>query len=167
MNIRLLTPSDAKQYWNLRLEALKQNPEAFATSYEEAIQRENPIDRVAQNLSIEGNFTFGAFKDEELVGVVTLLQETPAKLSHRANVVAMYVTPDTRGNGIGEKLLTKAIEQAKSITVLKKINLTVVTTNERAKKLYEKLGFKVFGTEIKALKINDTFYDEDYMVLFL
>ncbi|RSK26580.1 GNAT family N-acetyltransferase [Bacillus sp. HMF5848] len=162
-----LEPLDAKQYWDLRLEALDQNPEAFATSYEEAIQRENPIDGVAKNLTNEGNFTFGSFKNEELVGVVTLLQETPIKLSHRANILAMYVSPKMRGEGIGEKLLLEAIEQAKSINSIEKINLTVVTTNERAKKLYEKLGFKVFGTEIKALKINENYYDEDYMVLFL
>jgi hypothetical protein len=73
MNVRLLNSSDANKYWNLRLEALEQNPEAFATSYEEAIQRENPDERATQNLSIEGNFTFGAFDDEELVGVVTLV----------------------------------------------------------------------------------------------
>jgi RimJ/RimL family protein N-acetyltransferase len=167
MNIRLLKPSDAKQYWELRLEALEQNPEAFATSYEEAIQRENPIDGVAKNLTNEGNFTFGAFKNEDLIGIVTLLQETPIKLNHRANILAMYVSPKMRGVGVGKELLSEAIEQAKSINNIEKINLTVVTSNERAKKLYEKLGFIVFGTEIHALKINDNYYDEDYMVLFL
>ncbi|WP_137791945.1 GNAT family N-acetyltransferase [Bacillus sp. E(2018)] len=167
MNIRLLKPSDARQYWGLRLEALEQNPEAFATSYEEAIQRENPIDGVAKNLTNEGNFTFGAFSNEELVGVVTLLQETPIKLSHRANILAMYVSPKMRGVGVGKELLLEAIEQAKSIKVIEKINLTVVTSNERAKKLYGNLGFKVFGTEIQAFKIDDKYFDEDYMVLFL
>jgi RimJ/RimL family protein N-acetyltransferase len=47
------------------------------------------------------------------------------------------------------------------------LNLTVVTINERAKKLYTKLGFKAFGMEEKALKINGNYYDEEYMALLL
>jgi ribosomal protein S18 acetylase RimI-like enzyme len=167
MNIRLLKPTDAKSYWELRLEALKENPEAFASSYQEAVKRENPVDRVARNLSNEGNFTFGAFHNEQLVGVVTLLQETLMKLRHRANLVAMYVSPNMRGLGIGEHLLSVAINQAKSIEGIGKLNLTVVATNENAKTLYTKLGFKVFGVEEQALKIDDNYYDEEHMVLFL
>ena len=71
MKIKRLQSQDAEQYWNLRLEALKQNPEAFATSYEEAIQRKNPVERVSGDLEQEENYTFGAFDQEELVGMVT------------------------------------------------------------------------------------------------
>ncbi|TKI89487.1 GNAT family N-acetyltransferase, partial [Bacillus cereus] len=44
--IRLLTKADAKQYWELRLQALQVNPEAFVTTYEEAVRQENPLERV-------------------------------------------------------------------------------------------------------------------------
>lgn len=81
MKVRLLTPSDAESYWALRIEGLKNYPEAFATSYEEAINKENPIEQVANNLKTKGNFTFGAFDEyEELIGVVTLIQEQHKKL---------------------------------------------------------------------------------------
>ena len=168
MNIRLLKPSDAKGYWKLRLEALKQNPEAFATSYEEAIKRVNPVEGLARSLANKENFTFGAFNNNGiLVGVVTLLQETSLKLRHKANILAMYVSPEARGLGVGQELLLEAINQAKSIETIKKTNLTVVTTNESAKGLYAKLGFKIYGTEEQALIMNNNYYDEEYMVLFL
>ncbi|MFB4169426.1 GNAT family N-acetyltransferase [Virgibacillus sp. JSM 102003] len=167
MDIRLLDASDAKKYWDLRLEALEQNPEAFATSYEEAILRENPVEGVAKNLSKEGSFTFGAFHNNELIGVVTLLQETPLKLKHKANILAMYVSPRMRGLGVGNEILLEAINQAKSMKTIENLNLTVVTSNESAKRLYSKLGFKVFGTEKRALIINDNYYDEEYRVLYL
>lgn len=167
MDIRLLDASDAKKYWDLRLEALKQNPEAFATSYEEAISRGNPVEGVAKNLSKEGSFTFGAFQNNELIGVVTLLQEAPLKLRHKANILAMYVNPKMRGLGVGNEILVEAINHAKSIKTIENLNLTVVTTNESAKKLYSKLGFKVFGTEKRALRINDNYFDEEYRVLYL
>lgn len=167
MEIRLLIPADAESYWALRLEALKQNPEAFATSYEEAINRENPIDQVAGNFTTKGNYTFGAFDSKELIGVVTLVQEKADKLQHRANIFAMYVTPSKQGLGVGGALLTEAVNKAKTIEVIEKINLTVTASNEKAKKLYTKLGFKVFGLEEKALKVNGVFYIDEHMVLHL
>ncbi len=167
MEIRLLTVTDANKYWDLRLEALKQSPEAFSSSHEEAIQQEAPIERVANNLSAEGNFTFGAFEQGELLGAVTLLQEKSLKLNHKANIYAMYVTPRKRGLGLGKALLSAAINQARKLTSIEKLNLTVVTTNEQAKKLYSSLGFKVFGMEVQALKINGQYFDEEYLSLFL
>lgn len=167
MEVRLLTPADAKSYWDLRLEALKQSPESFASSYEDAIKRNNPIQQVRNNLNTKGNYTFGAFDHEELIGVVTLVQEQAEKLRHRANIYAMYVTPKKRGHGVGETLLTETITLAKNLEEVIKINLQVVSKNEPAKRLYTRMGFKVFGTEKHALKIDDQYYTDEYMVLFI
>jgi RimJ/RimL family protein N-acetyltransferase len=167
MEIRLLNPADAESYWELRLEALKQNPEAFATSYEEALKRENPIEQVASRLQGKGDYTFGAFHNGKLIGVVTLLQEKIMKLAHKAYILAMYVTPDNRGTGAGKAILTEAINHAKQLPEIMKLNLTVVSSNERAKELYTSLGFKAYGYEEAALKVNDKYYDEEHMVLFL
>ncbi|WP_257348447.1 GNAT family N-acetyltransferase [Pseudalkalibacillus decolorationis] len=167
MEIRQLQSSDAVQYWELRVEALKQNPEAFATSYEDALQRENPLEQVANNLNTTINYTFGAFENNQLIGVVTLLEQEPSKLRHTANIFAMYSTPSKRGKGVGKALLVKAINQAKNIDYIEKLKLTVVTENVAAKGLYTSLGFKSFGIEEKALKVNDKYYDEEYMTLFL
>jgi RimJ/RimL family protein N-acetyltransferase len=167
VKVRLLEPADAQSYWHLRLEALKQNPEAFASSYEEAIQRQNPVEQVVKNLNKEGNYTFGAFENKELIGVVTLVQEKSLKLQHRANIFAMYVTPKKQGVGAGKALLTEAVNKAKRLETIEKVNLSVVSSNEKAKRLYTSLGFKVFGVEEDALKVNEVYYDEEHMVLFL
>ncbi|SDM62450.1 GNAT family N-acetyltransferase [Bacillus sp. OK048] len=167
MKIKLLLPSDAESYWALRLEALKKSPEAFLTSYEDAIKRENPISQVARNFTEEGNYTFGAFEGDELIGVVTLLQEKAEKIQHRANIYAMYVTPRKQGLGVGKALLTEAINKAKSIEVIEKINLSVVATNEAAKKLYTSLGFKVYGLEEKAMKLKGVYLDDEHRVLHI
>lgn len=167
MEIKLLNPSDAECYWELRLEALKQNPEAFLTSYQDAINRENPIEQVARNFSTDGNFTFGAFDQKELIGVVTLLQESAEKIRHRANIFAMYVTPGKQGLGVGKALMEEAINKAKTIEEIEKINLSVMASNEKAKNLYSQLGFKVYGFEENAFKVNGISYNDEHMVLHL
>ena len=55
MEVKRLKDEDAKAYWELRLEALQNNPEAFGTSYEEALHRENPIQRVKDNFKKNGS----------------------------------------------------------------------------------------------------------------
>ncbi|MFK9090881.1 GNAT family N-acetyltransferase [Bacillus salipaludis] len=167
MEIKLLNPLDAESYWALRLEALKQNPEAFLTSYEEALKRENPVEECARNFTAAGNYTFGAFDNQELIGVVTLIQEKHMKIQHRANIFAMYVTPKKQGLGVGKALLTAAINKAKDIEVIEKINLGVTASNQKAKQLYHKLGFKTFGMEEKALIVDGVYYDDEYMVLHI
>lgn len=167
MEIKLLDASDAQRYWALRLEALKRHPEAFLTSYDDAKKRENPIDQVASNFNVEGNFTFGAFDHEELIGVVTLLQESAEKIRHRANIFALYVTPNKQGLGVGKALIEEAINKAKTIEAIEKINLSVMANNEKAKNLYSKLGFKAYGFEENALKVNGVYYNDEHMVLHL
>ena len=167
MEFRQLVAEDASAYWELRLEALQNSPEAFGASYEEAIQRDNPIERVKDNFKVKGNYTFGAFEQHTLIGVVTLLQESALKMRHRANIFAMYISPTARGKGIGKALMEMAIEQAKENQEIEKINLSVVSSNKAAKNLYLQLGFIVFGTEEKALKVEDTYYEEQHMSLIL
>lgn len=167
VEIRQLISSDAEKYWDLRLEALRQAPDAFLTSYDDAIKRKNPIAQVVSNLTSEGNYTFGAFEDDDLIGVVTLVQEKAEKIQHRANIFAMYVTPQKQGAGVGEALLTVAINKAKSIEGIEKINLSVVASNEPAKKLYTKLGFNVYGLEEKAMKLNGVYLDDEHRVLHI
>jgi len=165
MEIRKLTGHDATAYWKLRLEALQQNPEAFATTYEDAISRVNPIERVTSNLNAEGSSTLGAFFDKELVGTMTIAKEGAPKLRHRVNLFAVYVTPRVRGKQVGMALLQATIEHAKRWPHVEKINLTVVDTNEPAIRLYEKVGFQQFGFETNAMKIDDVYVDEVYMSL--
>ncbi|MBW3494436.1 MULTISPECIES: GNAT family N-acetyltransferase [Bacillus] len=165
--IRLLTKEDAEKYWDLRLQALQVNPEAFVTTYEEAIRQENPIKRVESNLTATTSCTFGAFNEENhLVGVVTLLTEERAAYKHKGHIVAMYVDAQNRRNGLARELITNAIQRAREIK-LEQLNLGVVSTNEPAKKLYESMGFKTYGIEKRATKMNGVYSDFEYMVLFL
>ncbi|WP_163103202.1 GNAT family N-acetyltransferase [Peribacillus alkalitolerans] len=165
MDIRILTENDAEKYRVIRLQCLKDAPEAFGSSYEE--EKDKSLDSFKSRLQSDYSLTFGAFDGSELVGVVTLVKETRLKLKHRANIYAMYVSPEFRGTGMGKKLISAALNKAKEWTDVEQINLTVVSTNESAKRLYQSFGFEVFGEEKRALKLDDRYLDEQHMVLFL
>ena len=166
MNIRKLNPEDADEYFSLRLEALLDSPIAFATTYEEEKNQSVEKYKVSFENSIQA-ITIGAFKDSQLVGVVTLVKEQHLKLSHRANLGAMYVKPRERGSGIGKELILTAIEYIKNMGGIEQIYLSVVATNVSAKKLYVSCGFEIFGNDKRALKYTNTYYDEELMVLYL
>lgn len=165
--IRLLTKEDAKQYWELRLQALQVNPEAFVTTYEEAIRQQNPIKRVENNLTAATSCTFGAFNEKnQLVGVVTLLTEEKEAYKHKGHIVAMYVDASNRRSGLARELIRKAIEKAKEMD-LEQLTLGVVSTNVPAKNLYEAMDFQTYGIEKRAIKMNGVYSDDEHMVLFL
>jgi ribosomal protein S18 acetylase RimI-like enzyme len=148
MEIRLLNPLDAENYLVIKLESLQNSPEAFASSYEE--EKDQPVEKYKNRFESKDSFTFGAFEKAELVGVIILVKEKLFKLSHRANIIAMYISPEKRGFGVGKALLEEAIKKAKNLDGVEQVYLTVVTTNEPAKRLYSLLGFEVFGIEKRA-----------------
>ncbi|WP_018924096.1 GNAT family N-acetyltransferase [Salsuginibacillus kocurii] len=166
VKIRLLTPRDAKKYIQLRLESLQKDPTAFAMTYEDEIGKENLTGQMKKKLSNPHALTFGAFKKRELVGVVTLHRESASKLRHKAHVLAMYVSPEHRKEGVGFALLSRLIEVAHTLQ-LEQLQLSVVATNDSAKALYETHGFEVMGIERRALKKEDEYWDEAHMVKFL
>ncbi|MDC2864239.1 MULTISPECIES: GNAT family N-acetyltransferase [unclassified Bacillus (in: firmicutes)] len=165
--IRMLTEVDAEEYWDLRLEALQKNPEAYVTTYEEAIKKEEPIQEVIRNLQGEHSSTFGAFdENNKLIGVVTLLTESRAALRHKGHIVGMYVSAQSRGRGYARNLIDEVVKKAKGLTI-EQISLSVVSDNIAAKKLYQSIGFESYGVEKKALKMGEVYRDEEFMVLFL
>ncbi|WP_397536482.1 GNAT family N-acetyltransferase [Rummeliibacillus pycnus] len=166
MHIRLLKESDARAYRELRLEALQDSPEAFAITYEDELKK--PLEDYRSRLSRRDFWTFGAFDNEKLVGVVTLIREQGRKLQHRSSIVAMYVTSEGRRKRIGRSLMQSAIHHAKQTKGIEQIYLSVVTTNTAAIGLYLSLGFEMYGTEKRAMKFGDsTYWDEYHMVLYL
>jgi ribosomal protein S18 acetylase RimI-like enzyme len=162
MMIRELTAKDAEEYWNLRLEALQNNGEAFAVTYEESLARINPIEGVQKNLTSEDSVTLGAFSEETLAGNGTLLYNRHEKMKHKASIVAMYVSPSFRKRGIGRELLAAA-ERKASEKGIELLQITVVTTNTSAVNLYQNFGFEAFGIERHAMKQNGEYIDEMWM----
>ncbi|KGP71338.1 GNAT family N-acetyltransferase [Pontibacillus yanchengensis] len=163
VDYKRLDATDAKAYWNLRLEALQQEPSAFLTTYEDAIKRENPIDSTAERLNDDINYNIGAYQEGHLLGVATLVPESQQGLDHIGNVFAMYVTPSARGKGIGKELIQRCMEYGKHIG-LEQLQLTVVATNEPGIALYTSCGFEKYGYKKQAIKRGEGQYIDELLM---
>jgi len=157
MDIRQLDTHDWEAYKEIRLEALTVAPEAFGYSFEEESRWS---DEQFIN-TFKDNIVFGAFDSGELIGVAGYYTISAIRASHRGVVWGMYVQPKHRGKGLGDQLLSAVIEHA-SLHV-SQLQLMVVTTNLPGIHLYQKYGFIIYGTEPRAMKINDQYYDEYLM----
>ena len=164
--IRQLEERDAEQYRQVRLRALREEPEAFGSAYEE--QADLPLSYFVERIRpTDDRVTLGAFDGETLVGMVTLVREHGIKDRHKGAIIGMYVVPEARGRGLGRAMMMEMNERAREMAGLEQIHLAVVTRNVAARSLYLSLGFSVYGTEPHALKLGDDYLDEDMMALCL
>lgn len=157
-SIRQLLVSDRYAWKNLRLEALQLHPEVFASSYAEEVVL--PDEHFNQRLT--SLFLFGAFYNETLIAMAGYYVFLPEKQQHKSMLCSMYVKKEYRGHGVANRLIDACVESAKQTTL--QMLVTVVSTNTVAIQLYEKHGFVQYGTEPKALRIGNIFYDEYLMI---
>jgi ribosomal protein S18 acetylase RimI-like enzyme len=166
--LRVLTEADAREAYELRLQALQESPEAFGSTYAETVRR--GVDSYRQRMlrPPDETFTLGAFSSNTLVGMVAFFRDTGEKDRHKGYIVSMYVEPESRGQGIGRALVGEAIALARQVPDVVQLQLAVVTSNVAARHLYLSLGFAVYGLEPRALRLGeDQYWDEELMVLRL
>jgi ribosomal protein S18 acetylase RimI-like enzyme len=160
-HIRLLVPADAALYRDVRLEGLKQNPEAFGSAFD--FESDKPPSWFAERIA--GSEIFGAFVEGQLLGVAGYRQFDGPKQRHKGLLWGMYVRGVARKLGLGKRLVAAVIAHAADR--IEQLGLTVVVENLAAQRLYSKLGFVEYGREKHALKQDGRYYDEILMVRFL
>jgi RimJ/RimL family protein N-acetyltransferase len=161
LQIRRLETSDAALYREIRLEALQQNPEAFGSTFE----RENAHPLPWFEAAIGRSDIFGAFLDGNLAGIAAYVVPESSKQAHKALLWGMYVRSAARNSGLGKRLVAAVLNHARGRVEM--VQLTVVSENDGARRLYSALGFVEYGLEKRALKQDGRYYDEVLMVKFL
>jgi len=89
--------------------------------------------------------TYVAEHDGRVVGTYILKPNQPGLGSHVANA-AFMVSPSARGCGIGRRMGEHSLIEARRLGFRAMQFNFVVSTNERAVRLWQALGFEIVGT---------------------
>lgn len=136
-----LLPADWRRYKKIRLRALKEDPLAFGSSYEEVAAQADDywINRLKEAQETGKKWLVFAESDTELIGMMT------ANL-HEGGIVqvhAVFVVPEARGYGVASTLMKYLLEIVKNNPDAQKACLDVNKQQAAAIGLYQKFGFKI------------------------
>ena len=164
--IRKLLPHESYIYREIRLSCMKNASDYFGSTYEEEVL--NPKLKFETFIEIKSpdHFMFGAFDDETLIGITGFHRMERQRDRHRGEVVQVYVDANYRGQNVGEKLIRNVLEYAFTLDGIEQAQLSAIAGNEKAIKLYEKIGFRTFGIQKNYFKMGETYTDQCFMQLF-
>lgn len=167
--IRRLNESDAQDWQEIRLRALKDNPESFGMTAEEeaAIPLEFIERRFKQDLSGEERFILGGFDSDKLIGVLGFDRQQLQKRKHIGVMWGIFVDRGHRKHGLARELVNDLLARVRNVPGITHIRVTTTTENEGAKTLYTSCGFVSWGTEPHALLVNGKLLDEEHFAVDL
>jgi GNAT superfamily N-acetyltransferase len=140
--VRETVTGDWQALRDIRLEALRDAPTAFGSTYEREAQdgEAHWRDRISRG------GTFLAYLPDlgasEPAGLIGGYQEDPVTVK----LVSMYVRPRARGRGVGEALVATVVNWAGNANATS-VHLWVTESNAHARALYERCGFALTGEE--------------------
>jgi ribosomal protein S18 acetylase RimI-like enzyme len=155
LNVRALEGDDWQVFRQIRLAALQDAPEAFASSYGE----ERDLDEEFWRLRLGRSSRLLAELDDEPVGIVSVGR---AREDDVAELFGMWVVPSQRGRGVAWQLTEAAAEHARG-QGRRAVKLWVSTDNGRAVAFFSSYGFRP-GNERRPMT-NDPEVAEVAMVL--
>ncbi|KRB57126.1 acetyltransferase [Rhizobium sp. Root708] len=131
---------DVDAFRRIRLEALRNDPEAYASSVEE--WECLPIEEWQNRL--RHNIVHASFDEEAPTGLMGLMRQRMSKMAHRGTLIMVYTSPAYRGSGIGRALLDAVSNHAGGIGV-HQLELAVSAENDGAIRFYLTQGFVEAG----------------------
>lgn len=164
----LLTEREASAYLSFRHASLVESPWAFMSSPDD--DRFRTVEKLKKRPHDPENVIVVVARDDdqrEILASAGVVRETKLKARHRACVWGVYCLPTERGKGYGRAVVERAIETARSWPGVERLELSVSVHDPAPLALYESLGFKVWGREPDALRLDGRSFDELHMVLRL
>ena len=136
---RRLNPGEGQLYRAVRLEALRESPDAFSSRYEDAVARSDQswADQADSSAAGSNRATFVTLADRP-VGLAALYRDEND--TDFGELLQMWVAPEVRGGSVAADVLREVFRWAHS-NRFAFVKAEVVKTNARALRFYEKFGF--------------------------
>ena len=160
INYRIPQKEEAETFWEL-MNALDYETEYMLFEPGERVKNLSRMEMIIENAIAGKDFICIAEVAGNFVGYLSAQREMIKRVAHSAYVV-VGIRKEFQNQGIGKRLFEQLDEWAKEQSV-KRLELTVICENARAKHLYEKMGFQIEGTKKKSVLVDERFLDEFYM----
>ena len=138
MEIRAATEADRDAIWNIFHEIVAAG-DTYA--FDPRMSREDALAYWFRR----DTHTYVAEKDGRVVATYILRPNQPGPGSHVANA-AFMVASDAQGSGVGRRMAEHCLSEAHRLGFRAMQFNFVVSTNESAIRLWQKLGFEIVGT---------------------
>ena len=137
-----LSPEQWQRYREIRLEALREEPQAFGSAYTDMEQKSPEYwqGRLAEAAQGEKSWLLFAQEGERLIGMIGAFYD---ETQETARIIAVYVSKAERGVGVGKALMEGILFKISKKIGIRKIALGVNQEQTAAVKLYQRFGFVV------------------------
>ncbi|WP_263309821.1 GNAT family N-acetyltransferase [Brachybacterium atlanticum] len=139
--VREIDASEWETWRALRLRALREDPDAFASTLATTLERE----------ARDGEAYWLGYFSRPGPALIAEVDGAPVGLARvvvedgPAHLYSMWVAPEARGRGVGAHLITTALEWLAAHHPGRTLRLEVVETNLPARRLCSRCGFAVVG----------------------
>ncbi|MFZ9469668.1 MAG: GNAT family N-acetyltransferase, partial [Rickettsiales bacterium] len=99
--IEIIDSNQLNSFINLRLEALKNEPNNFLSTFEEEIKYSN----LDWQQKLQNSFWFGFFQENNLIAMISFEIAKKNKINHTAEIGGLYIKHSHRNLGIATKLI--------------------------------------------------------------
>jgi L-amino acid N-acyltransferase YncA len=156
MTIRLATPTDSEAIWKIISTVI-------STGDTYVFAPDSTKEKMLNYWFSEVKYTYVAEEDGEILGTFYLKANQPDLGSHIVNAGYM-VSENYRGKGLGQLMAEFSLEEARRLGFHGMQFNLVVKTNEKAVKLWLKLGFEIIGEIPEAYKHSELGYVNAYVM---
>jgi GNAT superfamily N-acetyltransferase len=139
-----LLPEQWMRYREIRLESLREEPQAYGSSFADMELRPAEFwqGRLADVAQAEKSWLLFAQRGRRLIGMIgAFYEETQAT----AVIISVYVSKAERGKGVGKVLMEGILFEIGKVQGIRKAALGVNQEQVEAVELYRRFGFGVIG----------------------
>ncbi len=156
-----LPPEHWQAYRAIRLEALRDSPQAFGTTYADMLAKPQGFWqlRLEDAASAKSSWLLFARRAGSVLGMIGAFADPPE--SRAAAVISVFVTPAERGQGVS-RLLMHAILERLAQAGFTQAHLSVNIEQKAALRLYQNFGFRVTASETNPM--GDGQVHEEYLM---
>lgn len=137
LTLRPANPSDQDAIWNIFRAVI-------STGDTYAFDPQTPRDQAMSYWFQPGGQVYVATDGQKIVGTYLLKPNQPGLGNHVANA-AFMVCPTARGQGVGQTMGEHCLNEARRLGYRAMQFNFVVSTNDAAVRLWQKLGFEIVG----------------------